>query len=344
MKAIEFKSVEKAEIVEVERPVPGDGELLIRLKTAGICHSDIMSYEGLHPYRIPPIITGHEAAGVVEAAGENVSSLKKGDRVAIEPHGGCGVCEFCIKGDYNVCPEKKLIGVGDWTGTFAEYFIATEEMCHKMPDQMSFETGAMLEPYCVGLHAVQKADIFKGATVAILGCGTIGMMTLLSVRQATEASQVIISDLSVAKRSLAPEIGADMVIDPRAENLVEFVMDATDGRGVDFVFQTAPDTTLVDEALQILKRQGKLVMVALLPGEFQFDMSKVQLFERELVGTAMYNLKDYQTAIEQWRAGKLENLKKLVSNRITLDQGPEIIDGMANKKRLDDVKNIINID
>lgn len=344
MKAIEFKSVGKAEVVEVERPLPREGEVLIRLKSAGICHSDIMSYEGLHPYRIPPIITGHEAAGIVESVGENVTTLKPGDRVAIEPHGGCGECEFCLQGQYNVCPQKQLIGVGDWIGTFAEYFIATELMCHKMPDQMSFEIGAMLEPYCVGLHAVQKAGIFKGATVAILGCGTIGMMTLLCARQTTEASQIIISDLSAAKRRLAPEIGADMVIDPRKKDLVEFVMEATQGRGVDFVFQTAPDTTLVDEALQILKRQGKLIMVALLPKTFQFDMSKVQLFERELVGTAMYNQKDYDAAIEQWHSGKLEGLELLMSNRITLDQSPEIIDGLAKKERLDDIKNIINID
>jgi len=144
-------------------PVPAitDTQVLIKIKAAGVCHSDIMAFKGQHPYRVPPVITGHEAAGEVAAVGRAVTRVKPGDRVVIEPHIGCGTCWFCRRKEYNVCPDKRLIGVGTWMGVFAEYAMAEEPMCFRMPDGMSWEEGAAVEPFVVGLHAVRNVEIVE---------------------------------------------------------------------------------------------------------------------------------------------------------------------------------------
>jgi len=180
MKALRFSHVGRSEIVEISRPIPKPDEVLIRVKAAGICASDIMAFKGKHSYRIPPVITGHELAGEIVERGSGISTLKIGDRVAVEPHIGCGICALCRQGHYNECPNKRLLGVGDWIGAFSEYVVAAEPMCHPMPGTMSFEEGAALEPLCVGLHAVQRANLRIGERIAVLGCGAIGMMTLIS--------------------------------------------------------------------------------------------------------------------------------------------------------------------
>ncbi|MGD8296982.1 MAG: alcohol dehydrogenase catalytic domain-containing protein [Desulfobacterales bacterium] len=343
MKAIKFSAIGKAEIVEISQPAPAAKQVRVRVKSAGICHSDIMAFNGQHPYRVPPVITGHEASGVIEALGEGVTDVHVGDRVALEPHQGCGQCEFCRQGHYQVCLDKKLIGVGAWTGVFAEYVVAGEPMCHKIPAGMSHDTGAMIEPYCVGLHAVRRAGITSGDSVSILGCGTIGMMTLLSVMQ-YDPSNVFVTDLSAAKRDLAVSLGADSAADPTEKDPVEFVHNATGGKGVDTVFVTAPNKATLNQALRMCKRRSTVILIATIPGDTEITTAEIQLHERMIMGSAMYNHKDYEIAIEQWQENRLEGFEKLVSNRITIADAPEMISELARGDRAEDIKNIINFD
>jgi L-iditol 2-dehydrogenase len=341
MKAIEFSAIGKAGIVEIPRPTPAADQVLVKVKRAGICHSDIMAFNGQHPYRVPPVITGHEASGVIEAVGDGITVLTVGDRVALEPHEGCGQCEFCRQGHYNVCPAKKLIGVGAWTGVFAEYVLAGEPMCHKIPAGMSHETGAMIEPYCVGLHAVLRAGIKHGDTIAIIGCGTIGMMTLISAVQC-DPGRVFVTDLSAAKRNLALALGANSVVDPAISDPVDFVLSATESKGVDIVFLTAPVKALFNQALKMGKRRGKVILIATMPGDTEITTAEIQLHERVIMGSAMYQREDYEIAIQQWRENRLTGLEKLVSNRITVNEAPDMIIEMARGNRGEDIKNIIN--
>lgn len=340
MKAIEFSAIGKAGIVEIPQPVPAAKQVLVKVKSAGICHSDIMAFNGQHPYRVPPVVTGHEASGVVEAVGDGVTTFKVGDRVAIEPHQGCGQCEFCRQGYYNVCPDKKLIGVGAWVGVFAEFVVAGEPMCHQMPDGMSHESGAMIEPYCVGQHAVRIAGINRGDSLAIIGCGTIGMMTLISALQC-DSGKVFVSDLSAAKGALAVSLGADSAVDLVQNDSVEFVRSATGGMGVDIVFLTAPTKALLNQALKMCKRRGRVILIATMPGDTDLTTAEVQQHERTIMGSAMYDRKDYQTAIRQWREGRLDGFEKLVSNRLTIAEAPGVIAEMAREERGEDIKNII---
>ena len=343
MKAIEFSEIGKAHVVEVEKPEPGPGQLRVRIKRAGICHSDIMAFNGQHPYRVPPVITGHEAAGEVDARGAGVTSLAVGDRVAIEPHAGCGQCDDCLRGYYHICANKKLIGVGSWTGVFAEFVVADESMCHRMPDKMDYEIGALLEPYCVGLHASRLADIKESDIVAIVGCGTIGMMTLIAV-SLCNPKKIIISDLSVTKRDLALSIGASHAVNPAEEDSVAFLKKYTEGYGADVVCVTAPNKQVINQALQMTRRKGKLVMIATLPGDTEITTGEIQMHERMVIGSAMYNSDDYKTAIDQWQQGRLENLKKFVSHRIGLSEAPRLITDMAGGKGGESIKNIISFE
>lgn len=343
MQAIEFSKIANAQIVDVKKPEPEAGQVRIRVIKAGICHSDIMAFKGQHPYRVPPVITGHEAAGEVDAIGEGVSSLAIGDRVAIEPHAGCGQCDGCRRGYYHICSNKKLIGVGSWIGAFSEFIVADESMCHQMPDEMDFEIGALLEPYCVGLHAVTLANIKEGDGVAILGCGTIGMMTLIAVGHYNPRT-VIISDLSSSKREMARLIGANVAVNPVETDPVSLVRDDTNESGADIVFVTAPHKEVINQALQMTRRKGKVVLVATLPGDTEITTGEIQMHERIIIGSAMYSSKDYKTAMHQWQQGKLDNLEKLISHRVNLSEAPDLIANMAKGKGGEAIKNLINFD
>jgi len=342
MKALKFTEVRRSEIVDVPKPVPKAGQVLVKVKAAGICASDVMAYRGEHTYRIPPVITGHELSGEIVELGPKVSALKTGDRVAVEPHIGCGQCPFCRHGHYNVCTNKGLIGVGDWIGAFAEYVVADQVMCHVMPDNMTFEEGAALEPLCVGLHAVRRARMNIGERVAILGCGTIGLMTLLCAK--LNAPELIIAtDISPYKREKALQCGADYAINPLAKKPVDEVLKATEGIGVDTAFVAVEQESVLLQGVRMCRRMGRVILIASFGGRVSFPPREIQLFERELIGTGMYTRDDYRSAIKLWEKGEL-NIDPLINQRIGLDEAPDMVSALADGKGPDAVKIIIEFD
>lgn len=329
-------------VIDVPVPAITDTQVLIQVKAAGVCHSDILAFQGRHPYRVPPVITGHEAAGKVVATGRAVTRVKPGDRVAIEPHIGCGTCWYCQRHEYHVCPNKRLIGVGAWMGVFAEYVMAEEPMCFRMPDGMSWEEGAAVEPFAVGLHAVRSANNAPGATAAVLGCGTIGMTVLLSLTL-TGAGAIFATDVSAAKREMAVRLGAAAAFDPTATDPVQAVLERTGGLGVDAVFVNVSVPKVLQQGLQMCRRRGTVVDVAVFPGETPVPLWLVQNFERRLIGTAMYTGEDYDTTLREYAQGRL-NLNSLISRRVPLQDSPAVIRRLAQGDLPDDVKTIITFD
>jgi threonine dehydrogenase-like Zn-dependent dehydrogenase len=329
-------------VIDVPMPAITDTQVLIKVKAAGVCHSDIMAFKGQHPYRVPPVITGHEAAGEVAAVGRAVTRVKPGDRVVIEPHIGCGTCWFCQRGEYNVCPDKRLIGVGAWTGVFAEYVMAEGPMCFRMPDGMSWEEGAAVEPFVVGLHAVRHVELPPGGTAAVLGCGTIGLTVLLSLKL-LGAGAVFATDVSAAKRDLAVRLGAAAAFDPTATDAVRAVIERTGGLGVDAAFVNVSVPAVLSQGLQMCRRRGTVVDVAVFPGDTAVPLWLVQNFERRLVGTAMYTGADYDMALREYAQGRV-NLKALLSQRVSLRDSPAVIRRLARGEMPDDIKTIITFD
>ena len=343
MKAMRFPEAGKAEIVEVPVPTPGPGGALVRVQAAGICASDVAAYKGTHTFRRPPVITGHELAGEIVRLGPGVAKCRTGDRVALEPHVGCGQCVFCRRGDYHECPEKRFVGVGQWIGAFAEYVVATESMCHPMPARMPFEEAAMLEPFCVGLHAVRRADLRTGETVAVLGVGTIGIMTLLAAHAATPG-WIAVTDPSAAKRDLALRCGADLALDPTREDVVDAVLKATGGVGVDVVFVAAAAPGVLDQAVNLCRRMGRLVIIASFFTGGGVEARVIQAREQAVLGTSMYTAVDYRLAIRLWEQGRLGQFPSLISERIRLEQAPDVVAALAAGRLPDNVKTIIRFD
>jgi L-iditol 2-dehydrogenase len=340
MKAMKFPEAGKAEIVEVAVPTPGAGEVLVRVKAAGICASDVAAFKGTHNFRRPPVITGHELAGEIVTLGRDVSGLRVGDRVALEPHVGCGRCDYCRQDNYHECPEKRYVGVGDWIGAFAEYVVAADSMCHPIPARMPFEEAAMLEPFCVGLHAVRRAEPRMGETVAILGVGTIGMMTLLAVR-CGGPGWIAVTDPSAAKRDLAVRCGADVALDPAREDPTTAILKATGGRGVDVVFVAAAAPGVLDQAVNVCRRMGRIVIIASFFSGGGVEAKLVQQREQTILGTSMYTGVDYRLAIRLWEQGRLAQFSTLVSERIRLGQAPEAVAALAAGRLPDNIKTII---
>lgn len=343
MKAMKFPEAGKAEIVAVPVPTPGAGEVLVRVKAAGICASDVAAFKGTHNFRRPPVITGHELAGEIATLGRDVTGLRVGDRVALEPHVGCGRCEYCRQDNYHECPEKRYVGVGDWIGAFAECVVATDRMCHPIPARMPFDEAAMLEPFCVGLHAVRRADLRMGETSAILGAGTIGMMTLLAAR-CGGPGWIAMTDLSEAKRDLAVRCGADIALDPARADPTEAILKATGGRGVDVVFVAAAAPGVLDQAVTVCRRMGRMVIIASFFSGGGVEAKLVQQREQTILGTSMYTGADYRLAIRLWEQGRLAQFPALVSERIRLDQAPEAVAALAAGRRPDNIKTIIRFE
>jgi L-iditol 2-dehydrogenase len=343
MKAMKFPEAGKAEIVDVPVPTPGPGEVLVRVQAAGICASDVAAFKGTHNFRRPPVITGHELAGEIVKLGPSVTGCRVGDRVALEPHVGCGHCAYCREDNYHECPEKRFVGVGEWIGAFAEYLVATESMCHPIPARMPFEEAAMLEPFCVGLHAVRRADLRMGETVAILGVGTIGMMTLLAAR-CSGPGWTVVTDLSAAKRELARRCGADVVLDPTREDPAAAILQATGGRGVDVVFVAAAAPGVLDQAVNVCRRMGRLVVIASFFTGGGVEAKLVQQREQAVLGTSMYTGVDYRLAIRLWEQGRLDPFPSLVSECIRLEQAPEAVAALAAGRLPDNIKTIIRFD
>ena len=340
MHAMKFPEVGRADIVDVPIPTPTAQEVLVRVKAAGICASDIAAFTGKHDVRRPPVITGHELAGEIVALGSAVSSRRVGERVAIEPHVGCGICPLCRQGHYHECPSKRFLGVGDWIGAFSEYVVATEGMCHVMPEAMTWEEGAALEPLCVGLHAVRRAGLQPGERVALVGAGTIGLMTLLCLR-CTAPGWIAVTDLSPVKLQLAHDCGADLAIDPRATDPVEAVRAATDGLGADVVFLAVAAEAALRQSVEICRRMGRLVVIASFFQGGLLPVHSIAVRERVLIGTSMYTAEDYRLAMRLWARGQLDRLPALLTERISLADAPATVAALARGNKPDNIKTII---
>ncbi|NLP30970.1 MAG: alcohol dehydrogenase catalytic domain-containing protein [Clostridiales bacterium] len=270
MKAIVKTKLGKGNLELKEVPIPNykDSEVLIKVKAMGICGSDILIYKGEFNTNVP-IILGHEFSGEIVDIGNNVSHFKVGDRVASELNvQSCGWCSDCRKGDFHLCSNRKAPGI-HMNGVFAEYVALPEFILHRIPDNLSYEEGAVMEPAAVAAHGViERAGIHPEDVVAIIGCGNLGLLSL-QIAKNYGAKKVIISgtnkDVKV-KFPKAMELGADYVINIDEHNIREAVDEITGGKGADLVIECAGNERAVDDAIDIVRKNGRLCTMGM-PGE-----------------------------------------------------------------------------
>jgi Threonine dehydrogenase and related Zn-dependent dehydrogenases len=323
MKAAVLVKPGHIEIQEMDVPVPGPDEALVRVKAVGLCGSDVHYYEHgkIGPYVVTkPIILGHEAAGEVVAVGGEVRHLKPGQRVTIEPGVTCGRCEYCKSGRYNLCPDVRFLATPPYDGAFCEYIAIRADFLYPIPDSMSYEKAALIEPLSVGLHAVRRGELKPGETVIIMGMGPIGIMTLLAAR-AAGAGRVIGVDLERFRLERALEMGADAVINLREEDGAEALNRLTGGRKADLAVETAGNGRAAQSALQSVRRGGRVVLVGL-PQEdaTPFNIPYIVDNEIDVRGVFRYH-NTYPTGVAVMAAESL-NLDPLVTDRMSLDETP----------------------
>jgi L-iditol 2-dehydrogenase len=321
MRAALLESEGRLALVDAPTPVLTEpGDVLVRVQAVGICGSEVHAFQGTHPYRKAPVILGHEAAGDVVAVGNAVRAAQPGDRVYIEPQWTCGACAFCISGDLNLCPSKKVLGTPGWPGAFGEYIVVPQECLYPLPDNLSYVQGALIEPLSIGVHVARRAAVRAGESVAILGCGAIGSL-LAGVCRVLDANPIIVADLRRQPLDVAcRQLGATHGFLLPDDDFVAKVRGVVGDDGVDVTFITADDVSLVNRAIELTKRRGRIVLVALLTeSPLSFDAYPIISKELSIIGSVMCNRQDVRQAIELAASGRV-NAQAIATHVLPIEQ------------------------
>ena len=335
-KAFYMTGIEKMEAGEAPMPVLGPTDVLIKVKAVGICGSDLHYYSKgrIGNFVVePPYILGHEASGEVVEIGSDVKTLKVGDRVCMEPGVPCMACEQCLTGHYNLCKTLTFWATPPYHGCLCEYVKHPAAFTFKIPDNMSYVEGALVEPLAVGLHACNLGDVKLGDTVVIIGAGCIGLVTLLSAK-ARGATKIIIGDMIDKRLEKAAELGA-ITVNTANVSLGDKVMELTDGRGADVVLDCAGFSATVQEAIKAAKLAGTIVLVGL--GADKLDgVDSGMMSEKELTLKSVFRYRNvYPTAINAISDGKID-VKAIVSHSFKFD---DTVNAYATCTK--DIKNVV---
>lgn len=339
MKAVVLEEQKKLLVKQLDQPEPGKNEVLIRVKAVGLCGSDIHYYDHgkIGNFIVKkPIILGHEASGEIVKVGSDVAHLQEGQRVSIEPGATCGECEHCSSGRYNLCEAVKFLATPPYDGAFCEYVVISENLVFPIPDEMSYETAALIEPFSVGLHTVSRGEVKQGDSVLILGMGPIGLMTAAAANL-HGAKTIIGVDLENSRLEKAKEMGATHVINVRNESVDEKVKEYTKNRGVDVAIETAGSPSALKSMITSVRRGGCAVIVGM-SSEDESPLNIAQLINKEIDVKGVFRYHHtYPKAIELLSAGGID-IERMITDSYELDQTEE-----AFEKAIHDKKNTLKI-
>lgn len=343
MKVAVMTAIGEMGFEEREIPKPKDNEVLVKLEYVGICGSDLHYYESgaIGDFIVePPFVLGHEPGGTVIEVGKDVTHLKAGDRVALEPGKTCGHCQFCREGKYNLCPDVIFFATPPVDGVFQEYVAHEADLCFKLPDNVSTLEGALIEPLAVGFHAAIQGDAHLGQKAVVMGSGCIGLVSMMALK-ARGVSEVYVVDVMDKRLEKAMELGATAVINAAKEDVAERICELTGGEGLELAIETAGTEITTRQAIQVVKKGATIVLVGYSKtGEMTLPMSAV--LDKELTFKSVFRYRHiYPMAIEAVAAGKV-NLKGIVTNEFTLDEAPKAMEYSVNNKA-DIVKAVIKI-
>lgn len=292
-------------------PEPGSDQVLVKIKRIGVCGSDIHVYHGTHPYTKYPVTQGHEVSGVIVKTGIYAHKYPIGQRVVIEPQVFCGRCYPCLHGRYNLCEELKVMGF-QTTGTASDYFAVDESKVTPIPDTVSYDEGALIEPLSVTIHAAKRFPDVKGAKVVVLGCGPIGILLIQSLK-AFGASVIMATDVSDYRLSLAAQLGADFIVNTSKEDFGEMLVKNLGPDKADVMYDCAGNDTTINQAIRNARKGSTIILLAVFGKMANADLAKLNDSELDLNTTMMYRHEDYVDAIRFVGEGKI-NLKPLISN------------------------------
>lgn len=321
MKALVLSEYKKIQYTDVEMPTPAANEVLIRVKACGICGSDVMGYDGSTGRRQPPVVMGHEAGGIIEEVGANVTDWKIGDRVTFDSTIFCNECENCRHGDVNLCENRRVIGVScdayRRDGAFAEYIALPEHILYRIPDNVTFDQAAMIEPMSIAFHAANLVPHKIGATAAIVGCGKIGMLLIQTLRTYGYGTIIAVKK-SDAGTELIRELGADYCLTGK-DDVKQRIFEITNGKGVDVVFEAAGNEKTINICIGICRRNGDIVLVGNTSPKITVPLQEIVTRQLNLHGSCA-SAGEYPACLEMISRGAV-NVDKLIGHRVPLSEG-----------------------
>ena len=333
MNALLLREYKHLELIDLPRPEIGAHDLLIRVKACGICGSDIHGYDGSTGRRIPPLVMGHEAAGLVEAAGSEVTRFKPGDRVTFDSTVYCGECFFCLRGQQNLCDNRQVLGVscGDYrrNGAFAEFVSVPERICYRLPDNVPFEHAALIEAISVAVHAVSLTPIALNDTAIVVGSGMIGLLIIQSLKL-TSCGRIIAIDVDDSKLKAASQLGAHETINSRTEDAKARVLALTGGRGADLALEAVGATDPIQTAIDCVRKGGVVTLVGNLSPKVQIPLQAVVSRQLKLIGSCASN-GEYPTCIDLLARGAIQ-VEPMISARAPLSEGVRWFERLYGKE------------
>lgn len=313
---VEPKHIEFKEVAEPKAADLTAHQILVNIKRIGICGSEIHSYHGLHPATFYPVVQGHEYSGVVMAVGSEVTVCKPGDHITARPQLVCGKCNPCKRGQYNVC-EHLRVQAFQADGAAQDFFVVDDDRVAKLPEGMSLDYGAMIEPSAVGAHASNRTDV-KGKNVVVSGAGTIGNL-IAQFCIARGAKNVLITDVSDLRLAKARECGIKHTLNITKKTLKEAAQELFGEEGYQVGFEVAGVEVSIRSLMETIEKGCDIVVVAVFAKDPALSMFYLGEHELRLIGSMMYRHEDYLTAIDYVSKG-IVNLKPLVSNRFAFEE------------------------
>ncbi|MCS7469225.1 galactitol-1-phosphate 5-dehydrogenase [Stieleria sp. ICT_E10.1] len=324
MKAMLLTEYKHLEVTEVDDPTVGPNDLLVQVKACGICGSDIHGYDGSSGRRIPPLVMGHEASGIVAEIGSEVTGFAVGDHVTFDSTVSCGDCFHCRRGEINLCDNRTVLGVscGEYRrhGAFAELVSVPQHICYRLPDEMPFEHAALIEAVSVAVHAANRTPVQLGDTAVVVGSGMIGLLTIQAIRLAG-CAKVIAVDLDQDRLDAALSLGADVALKADEVDVAEEVRKLTGGRGADVALEVVGASATIDTAIACLRKGGSITLVGNLAPRVEVPLQAIVTRELNVFGTCA-SCGEYPACIELMRSGAIQ-VAPLITATATLEEGPE---------------------
>jgi len=323
MKALVLSQYRQLELQDLPQPTPAADEVLIQVRACGICGSDVHGYDGSTGRRIPPLVMGHEAAGVIAAVGGAVRDFAVGDRVTFDSTISCGQCHFCKRGQVNLCDARQVLGVscGDYrrAGAFAEFVTVPARVLYRLPDGLAFEKAAMIEAISVAVHAVHLTPVELNDTAVIVGAGMIGLLTLQAARLAG-CRKIIAVDVDEGRLQTALSLGATHSIVARDQDVPALVREWTDGRGADVAFECVGTSVTVQSAIESTRKGGTVTLVGNIAPRIELPLQSVVTRQIRLQGSCASG-GEIPACIELLAAGLIQ-VEPMLSAFAPLEDGP----------------------
>jgi L-iditol 2-dehydrogenase len=333
MKALLLRNYRELEVTEFPTPEIGEEEVLVRVRACGICGSDVHGFDGSSGRRIPPLVMGHEASGVVAKVGEKVGTFQEGDRVTFDSTVYCGQCFFCRRGRVNLCEHRQVLGVscGEYRrhGAFAEFVAVPQHIVYRLPDNLGFQEAALIESVSIAVHATHRTPVRLGDTAVVVGTGMIGLLVVQALR-AAGCTRIIAVDIDDFKLERARDLGADEGLNATQVDVASAIAERTEGRGADIAMEVVGAAASVNTALSVVRKGGSVTLVGNLAPKVEMPLQAIVTRELSLFGSCS-SAGEYPTCIELMARGEIQ-VQPLITATAPLEDGPAWFDRLYHQE------------